>query len=192
LPTDVRVKEDEGALGKKSQPTVFKGTINGQEETTMLKTTITGELADLEVRFIRQGFQWELLHVHCMKDHERSEFSRGKGMNFEELYEVREGRLLRCKTCNREWDLSLSRSGKRIEITQRYPDSNPKPVWITGTPDGKFRTMSDEETIAWFETTPLAKAGVIPPFIADAKQRLEKAKPTAESGQDTPQEKDPT
>jgi hypothetical protein len=171
MPTHVRVKRRALDKLRKSSPTVFKGTIDGNIETTMIKVTTSGEKADLEVKFIRHKLACEIIHLHCMKDHEISEYSRGKGPDAYKLYRITDGNLIQCKACNRKWRMDTS--GDMFQINFVLPKV--ERIAFTGTPEGKVRLMSGEELIAWFDKTPLARSGVEPPFIARWRKALKES-----------------
>jgi hypothetical protein len=179
LSTDVRIKSRTEVKGKDASHTVYKATIVEHDESSMLKRTTSGELADLEVRYLRRGHSIEIVHLHCMKDHETSEYSRGKGMDLDKLYVITKNGLVQCKTCKRVWRIDAS--GDEIKVQHKFP-GYPQPVTIAGTPDGKLRNVSDAELEAFYETTEVAKAGIEPPFITRTKQRLAKAKEAEKRG----------
>jgi hypothetical protein len=69
----------------------------------MVQRTIQGEAADLEIKAIRgSDGRVELVHIHCMKDHESSDWYKSSGLPVERFYDV--SMTIRCKKCGKIWD----------------------------------------------------------------------------------------
>lgn len=106
----LRVKNPKVVKGKKILVATKKGTIRGNVEEAMVQRTIQGEAAELEIKTIRgSDGRVEFVHIHCMKDHESSKWSKSIGLPVERFYEVSKDDValtmtIRCRKCGRIWD----------------------------------------------------------------------------------------
>ena len=106
----LRVKNPKIVNGKKVLVATKKGTIRGNIEEAMVQRTIEGEAADLEIKTIRRpDGRFDFLHIHCMNDHETSEWYKKSGLPVERFYDIKRDdnahtMTIRCKKCGRIWD----------------------------------------------------------------------------------------
>jgi hypothetical protein len=103
----LRVKHHVARSGKELDRTTLKTTITDAEEDRTIKMTIDGEMADLQLKWIRHSDDTlEFVHIHCMKDWEASNWSKTSGLAIEQFYELKQNEdtwLVRCRTCGRTW-----------------------------------------------------------------------------------------
>lgn len=93
--------------GKRFQISVLKTNVVGLVEDRTVKRTVEGESADLQLKFVKnEKGTYELVHVHCLKDKDRSEWSRTMGVPLDRLYVVTRAQpsfLVTCRICHRTW-----------------------------------------------------------------------------------------
>ena len=84
------------------QQTTVRTTVKGIEEDRMVRCDINGRKADLELKWVKG----QLVHVHCMKDHEANEWGRKSGKPVEKFFEMNKKNgvwHIRCKGCGTRW-----------------------------------------------------------------------------------------
>ncbi len=91
--------------GESRLVTTVKSSISGYVQETRLKSTVDGEDAELELRFILgpKG-EIEFLHVQCLS--EVSPWRGSIGLPLEQFYDITHGRgsqIITCKLCGRKW-----------------------------------------------------------------------------------------
>ena len=93
--------------GKKIKVTVVKTTVDNEEEARTIKRTVDGESADLQIKWVKHpSGEFEIVHLHCMKDKERSAWNRTEKMLIDKVYDVTKNDgtwTIRCRTCGRVW-----------------------------------------------------------------------------------------
>lgn len=95
--------------GKEMKLTILKTGVSDHEEARTIRRTLDGERADLQIKWVKHPpGEFEIVHLHCMKDKSTSEWKRGGKVPLENLYETRKVNpttlVVKCKSCRRQWN----------------------------------------------------------------------------------------
>jgi len=101
---EVRVTWPKEIDGKVKQIVTVKLETGDSGEDRTVKRTIKGERADLQIKYVVEGGQRIMVHLHCQKDKETNEWGRMSGKPMGDFYRI-DGYIVQCLKCKREWDM---------------------------------------------------------------------------------------
>jgi len=124
----IRIQNPKRVNGKNMNVTTVKADIDGIDDdvhNTTIKRTVEGESADLQIKFkVEKDGGVELLHVHCLRDKELSEWSKSSELPIETFYDGSQNngsQIIRCKACGRRW----STTGRMTEPSRQTVGNSP-------------------------------------------------------------------
>ena len=99
--------------GNRKRLTILKSHVGDDEEHRTIKVTLDGEEADLQVKWIKSFDSVEVVHLHCLKHKESSEWGKASGIALERFYKVTQTETknvleIMCRGCGRRWITSGS------------------------------------------------------------------------------------
>jgi len=107
----MRLKRPNIQNGKRRDVTLLKSTLiaRGAGEDRTIKMTMNGEKADLQLKYVQRHGVVELVHIHCLRHKESSDWRKTSGIPVEKFYKVsyKDGIYeIICKGCGRRWNSS--------------------------------------------------------------------------------------
>lgn len=89
-----------------------KSTTKGKEQDTTIYRTIDAEYAPLQLKWIQHSDKYDLVHVHCLEDKTKGEWSRTSGFLLRKFFDVAHERAgawkIHCRQCGRTWHSDAS------------------------------------------------------------------------------------